>query len=331
MIIDVHAHALTREFLTELAREKAFGIETKGDGFGFGGYGPLDPLLYDVEGAAQSLVTRDITLQLVSPPPRIVSHAGWGADRAFARRLNKQTADFVKQAGARHGGLAVPALTEPEYAVAEISRALDEDGLTGVALPTSAAGRPLDDSAFEPLFAECARRGIIVFMHPTTGVERPAFGQYTMLQLVGWPSETALCVSRLIFAGVFERHPGLKLVLAHGGGTLAMLAGRIDLAYEASTYEANPDCRKHISRPPSSYLNQIFFDTVVAHPAALRYLIDLVGHRQIVFGSDFPFEIGDPQGGKALPAIAALPENVAADILYNNAAKILAAAGHGAA
>ena len=326
MIIDVHAHALTRAFLGELARENAFGIEARGDGFGFGGYGPLDPLLFDVEGAAQSLTARDITLQLVSPPPRIVSHAGWGADRAFARRLNKQTADFVKQAGSRHGGLAVPALTEPEFAVAELCRALDEDGLTGVALPTSAAGRPLDDPAYEPMFAECARRGVIVFMHPTTGVERAAFGQYTMLQLVGWPSETALCVSRLIFAGVFERHPGLKLVLAHGGGTLAMLAGRIDLAYEASTYEANPDCRKNISRPPSSYLKQIFFDTVVAHPLALRYLIELVGHEQVVFGSDFPFEIGDPLGAKALPAIAGLPEAVAADILYNNAANILAAA-----
>jgi aminocarboxymuconate-semialdehyde decarboxylase len=324
MIIDVHAHALTREFLSELARENAFGIEAKGDGFGFGGYGPLDPLLFDVEAAARSLVSRDITLQLVSPPPRIVSHANWGADRAFARRLNKQTADFVKRAGRRHGGLAVPSLTEPEFAVAEIQRALDEDGLTGVALPTSAAGRPLDDPAFEPLFAECARRGVIVFMHPTTGVERPAFGQYTMLQLVGWPSETALCVARLIFAGVFERHPGLKLVLAHGGGTLAMLAGRIDLAYEASTYEANPDCRKNISRPPSSYLKQIFFDTVVAHPVALRYLIDLVGHKQVVFGSDFPFEIGDPLGAKALPAIAEMAPDIAADILHNNAARILA-------
>jgi aminocarboxymuconate-semialdehyde decarboxylase len=258
MIVDVHAHALTREFLAELARENAFGIEVKGDGFGFGGYGSLDPMLSDVEGAVRSLTARDITLQLVSPPPRIVSHAGWGADRAFARRLNRQTADFVRQAGNRHGGLAVPALTEPEHAVAEIRRALDEDGLTGVALPTSAAGRPLDDPAFEPLFAECARRGVIVFMHPTTGVERPAFGQYTMLQLVGWPSETGLCVARLIFAGVFERHPGLKLVLAHGGGTLAMLAGRLDLAYEAPHYEANADCRKNISRLPSSYLKQIF-------------------------------------------------------------------------
>jgi aminocarboxymuconate-semialdehyde decarboxylase len=323
MIIDVHAHAVMRTFLSELARENAFGIETRGDGFGFGGYGPLDPLLFDVEGAAQSLAARDITLQLVSPPPRIVSHAGWAADRAFARRLNRQTADFVREAGNRHGGLAVPALTEPEHAVAEISRALDEDGLTGVALPTSAAGRPLDDPAFEPLFAECARRGVIVFMHPTTGVERQAFGQYTMLQLVGWPSETGLCVARLIFAGVFERHPGLKLVLAHGGGTLAMLAGRLDLAYEAPHYEANPDCRKNISRPPSSYLKQIFYDTVVAHPAALRFLIDLVGYRQIVFGSDFPFEIGDPVGAKSLPAIAQLPDAEAAAILHGNAAKIL--------
>jgi aminocarboxymuconate-semialdehyde decarboxylase len=327
MIIDVHAHALTRAFLGELARENAFGIEVKGDGFGFGGYGPLDPLLFDVEGAAKSVADRNIILQLVSPPPRIVSHAGWGADRTFARRLNEQTANFVKQAGSRHGGLAVPSLTEPEFAVAEICRALDEDGLTGVALPTSAAGRPLDDPAFEPLFAECARRGVIVFMHPTTGIERPAFGQYTMLQLVGWPSETALCVSRLIFAGVFERHPNLKLVLAHGGGALAMLAGRLDLAYEASTYEANPDCRKHISRPPSSYLKQIFFDSVVVHPGALRYLIDLVGHQQVVFGSDFPFEIGDPLGAKGLPAIAELPKNVATDILHATAAKILAGGG----
>lgn len=193
-MIDVHAHALTRAFLSELARERAFGIEAKGDGFGFGGYGPLDPLLFDVEGAVMSVTARDITLRLVSPPPRIISHAGWGADRAFARRLNRQTADFVRQAGARHGGLAVPALTEPEHAVAEISHALDENGLTGVVLPTSAAGRPLDDPVFEPLFAECARCGVIVFMHPTTGIERPAFGRYTMLQLVGWPSETSPCL-----------------------------------------------------------------------------------------------------------------------------------------
>ncbi len=329
MIIDVHAHALTRDFLSELAREKAFGIETQGDGFGFGGYGPLDPLLWDVEGRLASLAGRDVTLQLVSPPPRIVSHASWVADRDFARRLNRQTADFTRAAGERVAGLAVPALADPEHAVDEFLRALDQDGLVGVALPTSAAGRPLDDSAFEDLFAECARRRCIVFMHPTTGVERPAFGQYTMLQLVGWPSETALCVARLIFAGVFERHAGLNLVLAHGGGTLPMLAGRLDLAYEAPRCEANAACRANISRPPSTYLSDIYYDTVVAHPAALRFLVDLVGPERILFGSDFPFEIGDPEGAKALPAIRSMPQQAAEGILSGTASRILASRGCG--
>jgi len=83
-----------------------------------------------------------------------------------------------------------------------------------------------------------------------------------MLQLVGWPTETALCVGRLIFSGLFERHPDLRLVLAHGGGALAMLIGRMDLARIAPRYEANPQCYEHITRPPSTYLRNIYFDSM---------------------------------------------------------------------
>ncbi|MEP9355512.1 amidohydrolase family protein [Xanthobacter sp. KR7-65] len=318
MIVDVHAHALSRDFLSELVREGAFGMETCPEGFRFAGYGPLDPLLFDMAGRLESLERRDIALQLVSPPPRVVSHAGWAADAAFARRLNDQTLAAVGEGGGRLGGLLVPPIAEPERCVAEIRRGLDE-GHVGVALPTSAAGRPLDDPAFAPMWAECARQDCIVFMHPTTGVERPAFGSFTMLQLVGWPSETALCVARLIFAGVLERNSGLKLVLAHGGGTLAMLAGRLDLAYEAPLYEANPACRAHISRPPSQYLRDLYYDTVVAHPKALAYLVDLVGAERVVFGTDFPFEIGDAEGVKALAALDLLGPQVRSMVLANGA------------
>ena len=227
------------------------------------------------------------------------------ADAGFARRLNRQTALVVAEAGGRLAGLAVPALAEPALAVGEICRAMDEDGLVGVALPTSAAGRALDDGAFEGLFAECARRGCPVFMHPTTGVDRVGLKSFTMLQAVGWPSETALAVGRLIFAGVLERHD-VRLILAHGGGALPSLIGRLDLVYEASTYEANPACRAHISRAPTGYLKQILFDTAVAHPALLRQLIGLVGVENVVFGTDFPFEVGDPEGALAMPVLMEL-------------------------
>ncbi|MBP2151170.1 amidohydrolase family protein [Xanthobacter flavus] len=318
MIVDVHAHTLSRDFLGELAREGAFGIETCPEGFRFAGYGPLDPLLFDMPGRLESLTRRNISLQLVSPPPRVVSHAGWAADGAFARRLNAQTLAAARDGGQRLGGLAVPPIAEPERCADAIRRALDE-GHVGVALPTSAAGRPLDDPAFEDMWAECARQGCIVFMHPTSGVDRPAFGSFTMLQLVGWPSETALCVARLIFSGVLERHPGLKLVLAHGGGTLPMLAGRLDLAYEAPLYEANPACRANICRPPSHYLGQLYYDTVVAHPTVLDFLLNLVGPERVVFGTDFPFEIGDAEGAKALAALDQQSTEVRARVLAGGA------------
>jgi aminocarboxymuconate-semialdehyde decarboxylase len=323
-MIDVHAHALHRDFLAGLARDGARGLEARaGGGFGFAGYGELDPLLFDMPGRIASLDARGITLQLVAPPPRIVSDAAWCADRLFARQLNQQTAAVVAESGGRLAGLAVPALADPEFAVAEVCRAMDEDGLVGVALPTSAAGQPLDNGPFEPLFAECARRGCPVFMHPTTGVDRPALASYSMLQLVGWPTETALCVARLIFAGVWERHPGFRLILGHGGGALMALAGRLDLAYDAPQFEANPACHAHISRRPSSYLRHILFDTCVAHPGVLTALLDIAGPSNVVFGTDFPFEIGDAEGRLALPTLDALDPAVRQGVLGGTMAALL--------
>ncbi|MGH7079032.1 MAG: amidohydrolase family protein [Acetobacteraceae bacterium] len=306
-MIDVHAHAFHRPFLENLARRGMLGVEARDDGFGFAGYGTLDPLLFDLEGRIESLARRGIELQLVSPPPRVVSCDGWAADAVFARELNAQTAALVRDGGSRVAGLAVPALTEPDKALGEVRRAMDEDGLVGVALPTTAAGMPLDGGPFESLFAECARRHCPVFMHPTTALDRPALGSYTMLQAIGWPTETALAVGRLIFDGVWERHPDFCMILAHGGGALPSLVGRLDLAYDARRYERNPACRAHITRRPSLYLRHILFDTCVAHPSALRALLDLVGPENVTFGSDFPFEVGDPEGAIALPVLDALP------------------------
>lgn len=322
-IIDIHCHATTRAFLGELARDHVFGLESDGDRFIAGKAGPVDPMLYDLDKHLAHLDKMGIGLQVISPPPRFVSDARLAADRELARRINRHSADVIRNAGGKIQAFAVPSLTEPEHAVSEVKRAMDEDGLMGVFLPTSAAGRPLDDGAFEALFAECNRRKCPIFMHPTTGIERSAINDYTMLQLVAWPTETALCIARMIFSGVFERYPDLRLILAHGGGTLPYLAGRLDLGREAPKYEFNAQCREHISRPPSTYLSQIYYDSLVVHKGALGYLMDLVGADRILFGSDYPFEIADTHGAKTMPILAEMAPDLREGILSGNAQRVL--------
>jgi predicted TIM-barrel fold metal-dependent hydrolase len=116
-------------------------------------------------------------------------------------------------------------------------------------LPSSAGDQPLDDPAFAPLFAAIEHTKLFAFMHPTGSYLSAGMRDFTLPIIVGWPTETSIAVTRLIFAGVLERHPALKLVLAHGGGTLPYLLGRLDLAYSAPRYEANPASRVNIATP----------------------------------------------------------------------------------
>lgn len=327
MIVDVHAHVLTEDFLRELTAERLFGIEPGPDGsFVFPGYGPLDRWLYDMGGRLESLRARDVELQLVAPPPRMVSHATWCADVAFARRLDRQTAAAAAMGEGLLMGLATPAFADPARAADELRRSVGEYGFKGVAIASSAAGVPLDGPEFDEMFGVCEELGLLVFMHPTTAGARAELGDFTLLQLVGWPFETTLAVARMIFSGLFERRAGLNLVLAHGGGALPWLAGRLDLGYRAPGYEANPACRAHITRPPSEYLRHLYFDTVVASQPALGHLVSLVGADRVLFGSDYPFEIGDAEGTVSLAAIARMSDTDRDAILSGNAKRLLAAA-----
>jgi aminocarboxymuconate-semialdehyde decarboxylase len=173
------------------------------------------------------------------------------------------------------------------------------------------------------MWATLEDMGLLVFMHSTTAVSRDALSEYTLNTVVGWPTETSICVARLIFSGTLERHPRLNLVLSHGGGTLPYLRGRLNLAYHAPHYEANPACRTNISKPPGDYFDQLYFDTVVASPDSLRFLLDLVGPDRVMFGSDFPFEIGDAEGFFSLPVIDTLPADQRDRVLSGNAGAIL--------
>jgi aminocarboxymuconate-semialdehyde decarboxylase len=262
-------------------------------------------------------------LQLISPSPRTISDHERVIGVEIARLMNRETAGLVKRGGGRLGGMGVLPLGEPKKAADEIRRAVGEYGFRGACMPTSAAGAPLDLPEFENVWDTLEELGLLVFMHATTAITRGTLGEFTLNTVVAWPTEVTIAATRLIFSGVLERHPALNLVLSHGGGTLPYLGGRLDLAYHAPKHEANPACRANITKPPSHYLAQFYYDTVVASPASLRFLIDLVGADRVMFGTDFPYEIGDAEGAIALSALADSPPAQREKILGQNARAIL--------
>ena len=307
MIGDVHAHVISEALLARFARNRDFGFEHVGDGvYTVPGYGPLDRGLYRHEERLRGLADRGVDLQVVSPLPYFLGWPGGAPDVEFTRLVNASTAECVAAADGRFQGLAALPLAEPDKVIDELGRALGEYGFVGAALGTHGGGRPLDDMAFAEMWAELERRRLLVFMHPNDAERHERWQDYTLNTVLAWPNETTLAVARLIFSGVLERFPGLRLVLAHGGGNLVFMKERLDLAYNAPRYERNPDCHEHIKRPPGDYFDRLYFDTAVGGCEQLALLIQLVGAERVLFGSDDPFEIADIDGRMALPVIRGL-------------------------
>lgn len=330
MIIDVHAHAIGEELAIEMSKNSWFGLRLEpltAGGYAHPNYGPLDPRLFDLESRLDSLDRRGIDLQLISPPTSIFLDHSQAGSIEPSRRINEYTAKLVEEGNGRLGGLAVPCLADPAKIPDELRLAIELHGFKGVALNTHAAGRFLDEPDFEPMFATLEELGLLTFMHPSPNISHASLQDYTLHTTLAFPTETTIAAARLIYAGIFERYPSLNLILAHGGGTLPYLRDRINLGYNASTYEHNPDCHKHISKPPGDYFKQIYYDSLLAGSASLQFLIGLVGANRVVFGTDYPFEVGDPEGKLAMPAIESLPEPDRGNILGGNASDVLATAG----
>jgi len=331
MIIDVHAHALNEAFLFDLTRRPAHGWRAEHDGAGGfsiertgGQRSSLDKHLHDIPRRLSSLEERDVGLQLIAPPPGFIAWPGGAAGVDLARTLNRHTAAIAVQGEGRLEGMATLALGEPEKAVEELLRTMETYGFRSAIIPSSAGGRPLDDEAFRPLFEFAERRGILLFMHPTSAEPPSRFGMHGIQVLVGWPFETTLAVTRLIFEGVLDRHPGLQLVLAHGGGNLIFLKGRLNSAYEATGWEAHPYYRKNLSQPPGEYYKRLFFDTCSLSSESVDFTIHVAGADRVMFGTDYPFDIGDPEAKRALPALNRLPDQPKRKIFHDNAAGVLA-------
>jgi aminocarboxymuconate-semialdehyde decarboxylase len=185
--------------------------------------------------------------------------------------------------------MATAPLQAPRLAAEELRYARDELGMVGVEIATTVAGVDLVSAQLDPFWSVAADLELLVLLHPMEPLPGIDLRKHFLHNIVGRPAETTIAIARMMMAGVFERHPGLRVCVVHGGGFLPYQIGRMQQGWQSMPGVADVD----LSTPPMEVLRQLYFDTILHNPMALRYLIDLVGSDRIVLGSDYPFEAGD--------------------------------------
>ena len=250
----------------------------------------IGPKMSNLEVRLKDMDACGIDVQVLSPSPG--QYYYW-AEPEIALEGCKLTNDGIADAVAKHPkrfvGLGNVPLQSSELAVRELRRCVKQLGLKGVELSTNINGRELADPEFLPFFAAAEELGILIFIHPLGFSHGQRLSEHYLNNLIGNPLESAIAVGHLIFGGVLDRYPGLKICVAHGGGYLPTYWGRMDHAYRVRA-----DCRQHISREPSSYLKQLYFDTLVFDRAHLDFLVKTYGADHLMLGTDYPFDMSEP-------------------------------------
>lgn len=324
--LDVHSHAMPLPLLQRLADRGLADLGGVPDGVvridpRVSGVGPRAPLplarsQYDVDMRLSEMDDVGVYRHAVSLPPFLFCSTA--DDEGFATGIiaqgNDELATYVADAPERLLGLGSVPLGWPG-AAEEARRALDDLGMAGIAIGSRGGGRDLDDPVNDDLWALLSERRTFVFLHPSGAPDPHRQSDFWLPQLVGYPMETALAVARLVFGQVLERFP-LALCLAHGGGCLPSLRGRLDMGWE----------RKDVARTtavrPSELTDRLYYDTAVFSPTLLRRLVEDVGADHVLLGTDHPFELGDRTPLETVECLG-LDRASTRAILWDNAAGLL--------
>ena len=295
--IDVHNHAMPLPLLEWLERAGLADLSRIGDdvvlldpavsGVAKNAPLPLARSQYDPRTRLAEMDELGVRAHAVSMPPFLNcsnSEDGRLVTTTIARG-NDELAGYIDEGGGRLYGLGSIPLGFPE-AANEASRCLDDLDFPGVAIGTRGGGKELDDPVNDDLWALLAERNAFVFVHPSGVPDGHRQRDYWLPQLVGYPMETALSIARMIYGQVFERFD-LAMCLAHGGGCLPWLRGRLDLGWE----------RKEVAHtteiPPSEFCKRLYYDTAVFDTTLLSHLVSDMGADRVLLGTDHPFELGD--------------------------------------
>ncbi len=323
-VIDTHTHILCQPYL-DLLRERGgpeYTIQVDRSG------GPalhrngapfmtLTPGMLDVESRIAAMNAAGVDLAILS---LTTPNALWGdreTSKLAAQISNDSIADLCRVYPDRFRGLASLPWGNATDALAELDRASDELGLVGVITLANIDGAALTDPAYALIWEALNQRGLPVLVHPTTppGMEAMQLDEYNLAASVGFLIDTTLAITRMIFSGFFDRYPAVKIIAPHAGGTLPYIVGRLDRCYEQM-----PACRTAISARPSTYLQRIYYDAVCFSPDALDLCLRVSGSQNLLYGSDYPHNVGDIAGCLAL--VDRLPPNVATAVRSQNAERL---------
>jgi aminocarboxymuconate-semialdehyde decarboxylase len=301
------ANALTRETNVKQMKDRA-------------------PKLSSIEVRLKDMDRMGIDVQAVSPAPNQTYY--WtdpGEGQELARMVNERLAEIVSKWPERFVALGSVPLQDASLAVSELEHAVKKLGLRGVEINPSVNGIELTDArlSLEKFFAKAQELDIVVFMHPIGFTHGERLMDHYFNNVIGNPLETTVAVSHLIFGGVMERYPKLKVVLPHAGGYLAHYWARMDHAWKARA-----DCRVAIKKKPSSYLEKFYFDTITFDRTMLKNMVERYGAEHVVLGTDYPYDMGMEHPVDFIGGTAGISAADKARIMGSNAARLLKIDAH---
>jgi aminocarboxymuconate-semialdehyde decarboxylase len=327
-VTDVHAHILLPSLHAEVERRapdgvaEAAALELRRNGaesLAISGpmVGARVPKLTVLSERLAAMDAQGVDRQWVSASPNhFYPWAPEGLAVWIASEANRLIAAHVAQAPERLTGLGLVPLQHPARMLECLDDAVLGRGLAGVEISSFAADVELSDERLEPFWGRAEELGAVVFLHPFGCSLDERLDRYYLSNTVGQPAENAVALSHVIFSGVLDRHPRLKIVAAHGGGYLPFAIGRSDHAWRV-----RPEAQR-CEHAPSTYLRRLWFDTVVHDPQALRHLVEVAGGSRVLLGSDFPFDMGLDDPVTDIRS-AELPDEITERILGRNAAALL--------
>jgi aminocarboxymuconate-semialdehyde decarboxylase len=324
--IDVHAHILPLE-MPDLYKKYGYGDDfihlqrisdnradmLKADGTFFRA---IDELCWDSEAIIKHMDKHDVQLMALSIVPVLFYY--WAKaehTHEWSRYINNFLADIQAKHPTRFVGLGTLPMQDTHLATQELIRCKEELKLPGVEIATHILNENLDSERFFPFYETAERLNMCIFVHPWDMMGQEHMKKYWLPWLVGMPAETSRAICSMLFGGVFDKFPKLKVMFAHGGGCFPHTIGRV-----SHGYHARPDlCNVHNVQDPYNYVKKFYIDSLVHDEEAFLYNLKLFGAERIAMGSDFPFPLGDLEHGAFIEKIKALSDRDKEQVLFRTA------------